>query len=85
MCGHEGGVLTFMVADRLIYSGSRDHSIRSWCMQEMDKRIWERNRMAEAEMASRRYETYNGIMGAGKKKARGGKAGGAAPKKKGKK
>lgn len=40
--GHEDGVVCIDFADNMLYSGSFDHSIRSWNLIEMESRIRER-------------------------------------------
>jgi WD40 repeat protein len=59
--GHTGGVLTTWHAkgDRLIWSGSRDHSLRSWSLEEADTLIRERDHMGKADAASRAIEIAN--------------------------
>jgi len=51
-----------------LYSGSFDHSIRSWDLKEMFFRINERMRMVKEEIISRKYEAYYKIVHGKKKK-----------------
>lgn len=45
LAGHDDGVISLSFADFMLYSGSFDHSIRSWDVREMMQRIAERNLM----------------------------------------
>jgi len=56
--GHTGGVQTTSVADqeRLLWSGSRDHSVRSWDLGEVEKQLKEQTAMAHADEQSREFE-----------------------------
>lgn len=56
--GHTGGVLQlcYTPQERLFWSGSRDHSVRSWCLETAENQIRELESMATAEVDSRRYE-----------------------------
>jgi hypothetical protein len=77
-------------AGGLLYSGSADHTIRSWDLQEMHTRIWfiifsikllrERNRMFFEDIRSRKIEAFDKLMG--KKKKKKGKKGKGKKKKK---
>ena len=40
--GHEDGITAVAFADDMLYTGSFDHSIRSWDLKEMHNRIRER-------------------------------------------
>ena len=42
---YKDGVISLEFADSLLYSGSYDHTIRSWNIEEMRKRIKERSIM----------------------------------------
>jgi len=44
--GHDDGIISLSFADHMLYSGSYDHSIRSWDVKEMMQRISERNYMS---------------------------------------
>jgi F-box and WD-40 domain protein 1/11/F-box/WD-40 domain protein 7 len=44
--GHDDGIISLAFADNMLYSGSYDHSIRSWDVKEMMQRISERNSMS---------------------------------------
>lgn len=39
LAGHDDGVITIEFADKMLYTGSYDHSIRSWDIKEMLHRI----------------------------------------------
>lgn len=39
LAGHDDGVISLAFADKMLYSGSYDHSIRSWDLREMMQRI----------------------------------------------
>ena len=45
MSGHDDGVTHIAFANNMMYTGSYDHSIRSWDLGEMNRRIWERRKM----------------------------------------
>ena len=55
----------------MLYSGSYDHSIRSWDLKEMSSRIWERVRMFREDIWSRKYEAYYKKLYSKKKKKKG--------------
>jgi WD40 repeat protein len=42
LAGHDDGIVSVAFADRMLYSGSFDHSIRSWDIKEILQRIVER-------------------------------------------
>ena len=42
----------------MLYSGSYDHSIRSWDLIEMKDRIRERARMLKEDLWSKKYDAY---------------------------
>ena len=46
LAGHDDGVISLAFADKMLYSGSFDHSIRSWDIREMVQRIGERECMS---------------------------------------
>lgn len=73
--GHKDGVTCFEFCDKMLYSGSYDHSIRSWDLQEMVKRIWDRRMMLKEELWSKKLEAYLAIKNKGKKKGKKGKKG----------
>eukprot|EP00443_Scrippsiella_acuminata_P097608 CAMPEP_0115625028 /NCGR_PEP_ID=MMETSP0272-20121206/27605_1 /TAXON_ID=71861 /ORGANISM="Scrippsiella trochoidea, Strain CCMP3099" /LENGTH=521 /DNA_ID=CAMNT_0003061315 /DNA_START=39 /DNA_END=1600 /DNA_ORIENTATION=- len=52
--GHAGAVLAISVSDtdRLLWSGGRDWTIRSWDLREVEQRVWERDRMIELDAES---------------------------------
>merc|ERR1712054_744982 len=56
--GHAGGVLVLCHAlqERLFWSGSRDHSVRSWCLDATDMQLRELDAMALADTESKQYE-----------------------------
>jgi len=56
--GHEDGVLCIEFADNMLYSGSFDHSIRSWNLKEMESRIRERAFMFKEDIWSRKYDAW---------------------------
>lgn len=75
MRGHDGAIMSFCIAEKLAWTGSRDTTIRSWCLMDMELRIWERGQMRRADLFSHQVEKYNAIMGPGKKKGAQKKAG----------
>lgn len=48
--GHVDGVTTLAFANGMLYSGSYDHLIRSWDLQEMYQRIRERAIMYKEDL-----------------------------------
>lgn len=83
--GHDDSVTCIAFANNFLYSGSLDHSIRSWDLVEMLKRIEERDIMGKEELYSRKVEAYDSIMYAKKKGKRKGKGKGKGKGKKKKK
>jgi len=60
--GHEDGVVSLEFCDANLYSGSFDHSIRSWDLKEMDARIFDRKRMFREDILSHKYEKFCSLM-----------------------
>jgi len=56
--GHTGGVLAMCYApqERLFWSGSRDHSVRSWCLETAEMQLRELEAMASADVEGRQLE-----------------------------
>ena len=52
----------------MLFSGSYDHSIRSWDIEEMIQRISERNCMLYEDVESKKYEVYYNVVFKNKKK-----------------
>lgn len=52
--GHAGGLLALSVShrNRLVWSGSRDWTIRSWDLAEVERRVWEGEQMARCDAQS---------------------------------
>lgn len=50
LVGHADGITTLTVANKMLYSGSFDHFIRSWSIEEMHDRIRERAEMAREDL-----------------------------------
>ncbi len=74
MVGHEDGITALEFADSNLYSGSYDHSIRSWDLKEMHNRIRERIKMFAEDIWSHKYEAwYNTLYKKKKKKGKKGK------------
>ena len=65
--GHEDGVVSLEFCDNNLYSGSFDHSIRSWDLKEMEERILDRKRMYQEDILSRKNEAYMLSLHGGKK------------------
>ena len=68
LAGHDDGIISLSFADHMLYSGSYDHSIRSWDTKEMMQRIVERNSMAFEDVESKKYEVYYHVVFKNKKK-----------------
>ena len=68
LAGHDDGVISLAFADKMLYSGSFDHSIRSWDLKEMIQRISERDCMSFEDIESKKYEVYYGVVFKNKKK-----------------
>jgi len=84
--GHENGVTCLAFANQELFSGSYDHYIICWDMQEIESRITERDLMRQEDIRSRKLEVFWRIIEAKKgKKKKKGKGGGGGKKKKGKK
>ena len=84
--GHEDNILCLDFADCMVFSGSNDHTIRSWDLNEMENRIWERRMMIREDIISRKFEAYNAVLEKKKKRRKGkkgkkGKKGAGAKKK----
>ena len=73
--GHHDGITTLELADGLLYSGSFDHSLKSWDLIEMEHRIRERNRMEREDLLSRKLRAYDKVMEKKKGKKGGAKKG----------
>jgi len=85
--GHLGGILTLCCAakDNLLWTGSRDHSLRSWSLDDAYTMVSEKSLMAKAEKESRIYElavakANKGNKASSKKKNKGGKNTSSSPK-----
>ena len=55
LAGHDDGIISLAFADKMLYSGSYDHSIRSWDLREMMQRISEREQMCWEDIQSKKY------------------------------
>jgi len=85
--GHAGAVLALDVSpqSRLVWSGSRDWTIRSWDLGEIENRVRERESMArlDAESASEEARMRLALKNVKKKKPKPKKAAGPGASKKG--
>lgn len=79
LSGHENGVTSITFAFKDLYTGSFDHHIICWDLTELDERIQEKDDMRQADIDSRKVETFWRLMDSkkGKKKV---KKGGAKQK-----
>lgn len=68
--GHENLVSCLVFNDFFLFSGSYDHTIRSWDLIEITNRIRERKLMEREELMSRKMEAYNKIMDKTRKKGK---------------
>ena len=73
--GHENGVTCIAFANKELFTGSFDHHIICWDMQEIAERIAERELMREEDILSRKIEIYNRTLEAKGKKKKGKKKG----------
>eukprot|EP00747_Dinoflagellata_sp_TGD_P035568 gnl/TRDRNA2_/TRDRNA2_137946_c0_seq1.p1 gnl/TRDRNA2_/TRDRNA2_137946_c0~~gnl/TRDRNA2_/TRDRNA2_137946_c0_seq1.p1 ORF type:complete len:496 (-),score=65.40 gnl/TRDRNA2_/TRDRNA2_137946_c0_seq1:192-1679(-) len=84
--GHTGGILACCLdmSARMIWTGARDHSLRSWDLGEAERRIRERAKMIEMDRESVEYRKFlrANAKTAGKKNKEGRKGAGS-PKAKG--
>ena len=71
--GHKDGVTCIVFSGEILYSGSFDHSIRSWDLQEMMRRTVDRNMMLKEELWSRKLEAYCAVKFKGMKAKKKGK------------
>ena len=53
--GHDDGITQIAFADNMLYSGSFDHSIRSWELKDMHNRIRERAIMLREDLMVYNY------------------------------
>ena len=60
--GHEDTVSCIVIGSKFIFTGSYDHTIRSWDIGEMENRIRERKIMEKEEIISLKIEAYNKAM-----------------------
>lgn len=68
--GHDDLVNCLVFNEKFVYSGSYDHTIRTWDVIEIMNRIRERRNMQREELLSRKMEAYNKVMEKGKKKSK---------------
>lgn len=68
LIGHRNGVTQITVANNQIYTGSFDHYILQWDVEELTKRIEEKKQMKEEDILSRKIETFNRYLADRKKK-----------------
>ena len=59
---HNDGVVSLEFCDNSLYSGSFDHLIRYWNLDEMKQRILDRKLMAHEDIESKKYEVYYKLM-----------------------
>ena len=74
LIGHENGVTSLAFAYKDLYTGSFDHHIICWDLQELDSRVSEKQMMREADITSRKFEVYNRLKDAKSGKKKKGKA-----------
>jgi len=74
--GHAGGVIALEVAfeDKLIWSGSRDWTVRSWDLAEIEHRVRELKHMTKADQESTAEEAAIRAAAKAAKKKKGNKA-----------
>ena len=60
--GHDDAITHMEIGAKFLFTGSLDHSIRSWDVGEIENRIRERKTMEREELMSRKMEAYNKIM-----------------------
>lgn len=77
LTGHENGVTSIAFAFADLYTGSFDHHIICWDLNDLDERIQEKDDMRQADIDSRKVETYMRLMDNKNKNKRKAKKGGA--------
>lgn len=84
LTGHENGVTSISFAYGDLYSGSFDHHVICWDLNDIEERIIEKQEMRDADIESRKYEVYWRVMESNKRGKKGGKGrkGGKKSKKK---
>jgi len=80
--GHENGVTSIGFAYGDLYTGSFDHHIICWDLNDLNERIGEKEDMRQADIDSRKFEVYWRLLDnkKGKKKGKGGAKGGKKKK-----
>lgn len=71
LLAHENGITCMTFAQNDLYTGSYDHYIFCWDLDEIQKRIVEREQMRNEDILSRKIETYDRLMNKKKKKGKG--------------
>jgi len=82
LIGHENGITSISFAFHDLYSGSFDHHVICWDLNEINERIEEKQEMREVDVESRRIEIFNKLMNAKSKKGKKGKGKAKGGKKK---
>ena len=77
LTGHENGVTSIGFANNDMFTGSFDHFIICWDLNDVEERVGEKEDMRFADIESRRIEVYSKIMDVKRSKKKKGKGGGA--------
>tara|TARA_B110000285_G_C15004287_1_gene553022 strand:+ start:744 stop:1067 length:324 start_codon:yes stop_codon:yes gene_type:complete len=80
LLGHDNGITSISFAFHDLYTGSFDHHVICWDLQEINERIEEKQELRHADVESRRIELYNKLMNVKSKKKGKGKGKGAKGK-----
>lgn len=75
LVGHDNVITSITFAFKDLYTSSFDHSIICWNLRELDERIQEKEDMRQADIDSRKVETYFRMMDSKKGKKKGKKGG----------
>ena len=75
LVGHENGVTSIGFAFGDVYTGSFDHHVICWDLNDLQERIMEKVDMRDADIESRKYEVYWRVLDAKTKKKKKGKGG----------
>ena len=74
MQGHKNGVTSLSIVNGKLLSGSFDHWLIVWNLQEIELRIIEKQKMMAEDLRSKKFEAFENFMESkGKRKKQKGK------------